>query len=232
MVEGHHPYEEELAAYLLGALGDDEIARFEDHLDGCARCQADARWLRGAADLLPATVDQIDPPAELRERLLDTVRREADGDRRARERAGARPSRLGFLLRPATALAAILLALVAGVAGYAIRGEEKVETTTVAAQATPAQPGAKASVVRSGDAAVLRVQSLKPPRSGHVYEVWIVREGRTTPEPNALFDVRSDGTGAAAVAGGVKGVSQILVSMEPAGGSDAPTTKPVLQANL
>ena len=44
----HRRYQEDLAAYLLGALEGEEARDFERHLAGCATCQVDERWLHTA----------------------------------------------------------------------------------------------------------------------------------------------------------------------------------------
>jgi anti-sigma-K factor RskA len=133
------------------------------------------------------------------------------------------------VLRPATALAAVAV-IAAGVAGYLIRGEEGPMTRTVRAQATAAEPGARATLVRYAQGAVLRVERLPVQRRGRVYQVWLARGKRV--EPSSLFAVRSDGTGAAAIPSRLAGVQAVMVSQEPEGGSAQPTTKPVLVAKL
>jgi len=222
----HQPYEDELAAYLLDALTDEERQAFEEHLRGCEMCQARERWLRTSVEVLPASVEQLEPPAELRERLLETVRGEAEPQVAAprtswRERFAARA------LRPAIGLAAALL-VVGAIVGYAIRGGGgDSSTTTVTAQSSPAEPNARGTVVRSGDSAIVRVSGL-PQRAGRVYEVWLLKDGK--PVPSALFQVDRGGSGSAGIPAGVDGATQIMVTSEPAGGSDQPTMKPLLSA--
>jgi hypothetical protein len=242
--EEHRAYQEELAAYLLDALTPEEAHRFEAHMASCGRCQADAGWLHAAAEVLPASVEQLEPPPELRARLLEIVRDEAAagseaapagevaraGETGRRRRGGAR--RLTFAFRPAAALAAASIALVAGLAGYLIRGEGDQESTTVAARSTPVAPAARAKVVRTGDSAVLRVERLPVQRRGRVYQVWLRRKGTTQVDPSTLFVVRSDGRGEAAVPAGVDDAGELLVTMEPEGGSLRPRGKPVLRAPL
>jgi anti-sigma-K factor RskA len=222
----HQPYEDELAAYLLDALTDEERQAFQAHLQSCEMCQARERWLRTSVEVLPASVEQLEPPPELRERLLDTVRGEAHAPVAAR-RTSWRERFAARALRPAVGFAALLI--VAGaIAGYAIRGGGGgSSTTTVTAQAAAAEPSARGTIVRSGDRAIVRVSGL-PQRTGRVYEVWLLKDGK--PVPSALFQVRRDGSGSAGIPAGVEGATQIMVTSEPAGGSDQPTTKPVLSA--
>ena len=234
----HQQFEEELAAYLLDALSEDETRDFEAHLATCEHCQAQERWLRTSVDVLPSAVEQVEPPPALRERLLETVRREAAvATETERGNEGAAPARrrrawLGSIsLRPAAAAAAILI-VAAGVAGYAIRGSGGGrgggETRTIEAQSTPAQPKARAELVRTGDQGLLRVENL-PQRKGHVYEVWLARGGEK-PVPATLFQVSRDGTGTAGIPKGLDDATVVMVTLEPAGGSPQPTSSPVLRA--
>jgi anti-sigma factor RsiW len=234
---GHERYEDELAAYLLGALEPSEVSAFEAHLADCGRCQARERWLRTSLDVLPSSVERIEPPRALRERLMETVRAEAGvGDEAPRRRATASSARglrawLGSLsLRPAAAIAAVVLLLAAGAIGYAI-GEEGSNTETIAVRGTRAAPLASGTLVRDGDRAVLQVSNL-PQRRGRVYEVWIVKEGQNSPTPSTLFQVGKNGGGSAGVPYGLNDAEQVLVSSEPAGGSNQPTTDPVLSATI
>src|SRR6188474_1510295 len=115
--QDHSHHEDNLAAYLLDALPGDEAREFERHLDGCARCQERARWLQGSIDLLPAAVEQYEPPPALRKRLMETVRAEAEPAAVPRRRRSWRD--LFAISRPALAMAAVLLVAVA-VGAYAL----------------------------------------------------------------------------------------------------------------
>jgi anti-sigma-K factor RskA len=225
---GHQPFEDDLAAYLLDALSEEETRAFEVHLETCEICRAQERWLRTSVEVLPSSVEQIEPPPELRERLLETVRRESPAPRAVPARR-ARWTRWPGMpaLRPATALAAVLIAA-AGLVGYVVRGGEGgPETTTVTAKSTGVVAGVNATIVRSGDRGILRVSGLRQ-RPGRIYEVWLVKENR--PVPSALFQVGRDGAGSAGIPGGLDEATQVMVTSEPSGGSEAPTTKPLLSA--
>jgi anti-sigma-K factor RskA len=237
--DSHQHFEEELAAYLLDALTDEEKRAFETHLATCEHCQARERWLRSSVEVLPSSVEQIEPPPALRERLLETVRAEAGAsivDAPEKEAAPERRRRRGrwldrVALRPAVAAAvAAVLIVAAGVTGYALRGGGGAETTTINAQATSALPGARASIERTGDHGVLRVENL-PQRKGHVYEVWLAR-GSGKPVPSTLFQVSGNGSGSAGIPKGLDQATIVMVTLEPARGSLQPTSAPVLQAKV
>ncbi|HWH45986.1 MAG TPA: anti-sigma factor [Thermoleophilaceae bacterium] len=217
----HSRFEGDLAAYLLGALGDSERRDFERHLDGCPRCQEDHRRLQVSVKALGEAVPQLDPPASLGRALR----------RRARaERRGGAAARLRPVLRPAAGMAATA-AVAVGVAVLVTDGGESSRATTVAAVATPAAPRAEAKLVVHEASAELIVESLPPPKPGRVYQVWI-RHGKRI-VPSTLFTVDRNGRGAAAIPGGLgAGADEVMVSEEPVRGSTVPTTPPRLRVAL
>ena len=231
----HTRWEDDLAAYLLDALSADESREVERHLEGCRRCRERARWLQASVEVLPTSVEQLEPPPELRERLMRTVRAEAAAPAPAAPGVTPTRARRGWLdmlravPRPALALGVTLIAL-AAVAGYAIgTGDDGTTTSTVSAQVDPALPDATASLERDGDSGVLRVEGL-PQRPGRIYEVWLA-EGEEV-RPAGLFQVDRAGRGAAAIPQGLNGADRVMVSVEPPRGSAQPTTDPIVIAEI
>jgi anti-sigma-K factor RskA len=237
----HSPYEDDLAAYLLDALTEDEARAMERHIEGCGRCQERAGWLQASVELLPTTVEQLEPPPQLRERLMQTVRAEAEAlragerpvsDPAAPKRARDRRGWLGRLVavpRPALALGATLLAIAGGMVGYVIGTGDGTDATTVQAQVDPSVSGARATLERDGDKGVLRVSGL-PQRRNRIYEVWIAR-GKEV-RPAGLFQVDRSGQGAAAIPRGLDDADQVMVSLEPPTGSAQPTSDPLVIAEI
>ena len=227
--QDHLRFEDDLAAYMLDALASDEKRRFERHLDGCQRCQERARWLKGSVEMLPAAVEQVEPPPALRERLMATVREEAEQPGRPAVRAPRRRSwrDLFAIPRPALALTATLLAVVA-VGAYALGAGGGDGDKTVTAQGQ-APAGATAIVERTGDRGILRVSGL-PQRTDGIYEVWIERDGQIV--PSTLFQVHRNGTGAAGIPDGLEAADQVMVTLEPRGGSAKPSRAPIIVTKL
>jgi hypothetical protein len=62
--------------------------------------------------------------------------------------------------------------------------------------------------------------------------VWFVKADGKPQPTHTLFNVRDDGRANVQIDESVDGVKQIMVSAEPSGGSTAPTTKPVITAQL
>ena len=80
-----------------------------------------------------------------------------------------------------------------------------------------------------GDLIVHRLPQLPP---GRIYEMWVQR-GNATPTPTGtLFGVTPSGTAAVGVPGSLSGISAVLVTQEPAGGTLAPTSSPVIVAHV
>lgn len=235
------------AAYLLGALAGAERHEFEAHLATCAHCREDVAGLRVVADALPLAVPPVPPPPALRERLMATVHAEADvlsaagaaADRPAPARRRRFTLSLGRPLALAGAAAVLLVGLAVGFGiGTATNGTQTktqtvVQVRTVQASVTPATAprGTAVIVVRDG-VATLRVKGLPAPPKGKIYEVWLLRRGAQAPSPtDALFSVSTEGSGRVALPS-VNDVEQVLVTAEPDGGSQAPTSQPFISATL
>jgi hypothetical protein len=84
----------------------------------------------------------------------------------------------------------------------------------------------------SGGRGELIVRALPQPPAGQIYEVWLARPNRPfTPTP-ALFGVTTGGQAYVGIPGNLNGVSEVLVTPEPAGGTKVPTHAPVIVARL
>ena len=236
--EGHERWVDAVGAYLLEAMPDDERKSFERHLDSCTICRAEVDSLRVAADALPASVEQLSPPPELRDRIMAIVESEAELLAAAGSRADLPERRRRRFtlaaLRPATALAAVVVVLAVGIVVGGQLGGSDPSTQTITAQVDPGRArGAQVKLVRTGDEAKLVVRGMPAPQGGRVYQVWLKREGRAAPEPtSSLWVPRKDGSASVDVPGSLDDVEAVLVTGEPVGGSDAPTQPPTITAPL
>ena len=217
--EGHIRWRDDLAAYILGSLEADERALLERHLEGCESCRAELRWLRPAIEVLSDSVERLEPPPELRQRLMSDVRadvQEAEQPAPARRPLGERMR--SFMLRPAVALTATAV-VGAGVAGYAVHDGGGGETTTVAEQ-----PGGQitAMLERDGDSGTLELTGLEQLPSNRVYETWIQHGQRV--ERSTLFSPRQNGTASARIPRNLDGADMVMVTVERQGGRAQPTS--------
>jgi hypothetical protein len=239
----HTSYREEIGAYLLGALTDLERQAFEQHLSGCAACRAEIEELRPAADALPRFVEQVEPPASLKTSLMEIVEREAreaaagEGEQtRAAPPARPRPplrERLRLpALRPAFALGALLLGLVAGFGVAQLGGDEGGRTVvaTVDQSRIPQGSGNLRVEGAGDDGAILRVSGMPELGGRRVYQAWVQRGGMIIPQPT--FEVGADGSGAVAVPEDLSDAQAVLVTREQRGGASAPSEEPILSVPL
>ncbi len=238
------------ALYLLGLLDERHSRMFVEHARTCALCSDDLAALAPAVEHLPTTVRQVPAPAHAKRQVMAVVRSEAAqratrSSSRASQRAtqSARSSsrargmaRRRFALRPALALAGAGL-LAAGVAIGALStpfggGPAPAGSSARVMSADVTLAGASAALHQSGGHTWLTVADMPEPSSGHVYEVWLKRPGHAEPQPtDSLFAPTSSGTATVAVPDS-GGASEVLVTQEPAGGTQLPTASPVIVAHL
>jgi Anti-sigma-K factor rskA/Putative zinc-finger len=233
----HMDYRDEIGAYLLGALTDLERQAFERHLDGCAECRDEVEQLRPAADSLPRSVEQLEPPPGLKSSLMEVVEREArersSGPARARRPLGERLRALVAPMRPVLVAGVLAVGLLVGFGVSQLVGGGD-DTRTVAASVDQSRiPDGSARLQIEGDGAdggTLSVRGMPSPGRGKVYQAWVQRDGEVTPEPT--FEVGRDGGGAVAVPDDLSGAQAVLVTREPRGGSRAPSERPVVIVRL
>ncbi len=226
------------AVYLLGLLDEPHSRAFLEHARSCALCSDDLAALAPAVDSLPTTVAQVSAPAHAKRRVMAVVRSEAA--QRATHSSSPRPGvarRRLVLRRPALALAgAGLLAAGVAIGGLATPfGGGSAPGGGSAARVQSAEVtlrGASAALHQSAGHTWLTVSNMPEPSSGHVYEVWVKGPGHALPQPtNSLFAPTSSGA-ATVVVPDSGGANEVLVTQEPAGGTQVPTGPAVIVARL
>jgi len=221
------------APYVLGALEDEE--RYREHLAGCARCRSEVAEMQFVADNLPATVPPVRAPAAMLDRVLATVRSEAELLQAAGSEIDRPPKHRGRWRSPRVSLLGAGFAIAATVAvalAIALNVGSATHTRVTSAQVAASIRGAHASLRQSGGRSELVVSGMPQPPAGHVYEVWLDRSSASPQPTNALFGVTNSGTASVNVPGSLHDVKEVLVTSEPQGGSLHPTSSPVLRVTL
>ena len=240
-VRSHEEYQENLGAYLLGALPELEAEVLERHLDTCESCRAEVQRLEVVTHALARSVPQVEPPPSLKAGLMRTVNEEASlraaAEGRAeppaerRERRGLRAWLAGLQPRVAVAGALAVLALGVVIGVTASKLSQGPGSRTVAAQVNHLGRGAASLQLRSDDRrATVSLSGAPQPPAGRVYQLWIQR-GKMI-ERGPTFTVDSTGHGYRTIPGGVQGADAVMVTVEPGGGSPAPTSPPVIRFNV
>jgi anti-sigma-K factor RskA len=230
----HHTAFDNLGAFALGALPDDERELVADHIESCPICAEDAASLQRAATRLMDIVPSLEPSPAVRDRIMAIVEPEAallraanaprSQPRRERRRFAATfaPSSLRWV-----AAGAALLAIGAAL-GSTLPGGDAGSPAT---RTLDAQVGhGHAWVETDHGRAQLVVNDLPAPPAHKVYEVWI-QHGSEPARPdasnlrNALFVV---GSGKIDIPAHLEPGDRVMVTAEPAGGSQQPTSIPVV----
>jgi anti-sigma-K factor RskA len=200
------------AAYALDALDDDERRSFEDHLAGCERCREEVAAYSVAAEALGYGAGPADPPPTLRDRILVAAQAERPNVVTLRPR----------WVYPVAAVAAVAACAAIGLGIWNVSLNDRLSHAQ-ALHSVPVAGSPGSLVVGSNGSAALVLYRLGSAPSGKTYEAWVIR-GRRAPVPAALF--RGGGTTFVPINAKVRKGSVVAVTVEPAGGSDAPTTKP------
>lgn len=221
------------AAYLLGALEPREHDSYREHLRECAICRQEIEHLRPALEALSLSAPPVRTPAQMRDRVMEIVRQEASllaaAGPQADTVAQHRPQRRWRPLVPALAGVLAAVAIAVGIAiGLSASPSEKIIAATVSAAA----PHGQAQLRQVGSQTQLVVSGMPQPPAGKIYEVWLARAGQEPQPTNALFGVTRTGSGSVAVPGDLHGVLKVMVTAEPLGGSQHPTSTPIIIATL
>ncbi len=236
---GRDRFDDLKEAYALGALSEEERQEFEDYLAAHPELRAEVDDLKSVANLLALAPQEYEPPPELRRNLMDRI---ASSPGATLADRSPRQGVLRRLFGPGGLVAATVLALAfvgLFVWNVSLRGENEAmqdklqgQRTTYELQGTGAARDVRGEVIRVGDErAVLVAENLPSAPEGKVYEAWLMRDD--IPEPAGLFEPTRDGGAAAApIEGSLRDADAVAVTVEPSGGSSAPTSDPLLTADI
>jgi len=222
-------------AYAVDALDPEERARFEEHLAACETCQAEVTSLQEAAGVMGGLAETA-PPPELRNRVLAEIAaiRPLPPSVSATDELAERRARRRWT-RPLAAAAAVL-ALAGGAAvvwqqvdhgtSENLQAVDRVIQARDARQVSIDLPGGASATVYTSRAlgkAALVTRKMPAAPAGRVYEVWYQKGGRMVPAGT----MTGAGHQTLLLQGDLAGATAAGITVEPAGGSEEPTTAPI-----
>jgi anti-sigma-K factor RskA len=222
-MSSHEAMLEAVAVYALGALPPAEAHAVREHLATCEECRAEYHDLAPAASALVYDAEASPGPL-LKKRIMSQVR------------ANVRASRVTPW--PWYAVAAAALAIVAGVSVpgvlynrqvallHADNAQLRTEIADILAPDAKHYRVVGGEVVRRGGRLYLEVRTLPRPPKDKVYQAWTLADGATKMTPSVTFVPNNAGLVVIALPIDAANLAAVAVSVEPLGGSKAPTSKP------
>ena len=238
----HERFDELKEAYVLGALPEEERRELEEYLARHPERQAEVDELGAFAGLLALTPQEHEPPPALRRSIMSVVESEARSSSARSEPRFAGLREVFSLQNLGLAAAAVLVIglfswnmLLQGelqdLQGRVANLQESPQSRMVALEGTGDAPqqGHAEVMILDDDRAVLMAEDMPRAPEGRTYQIWVI-EG-DVPEPGGLFEPRGESV-AAVVEKPLDEGDVIAVTIEPAGGSQQPTTDPLMTAKL
>lgn len=222
-------------AYAVDALSGHEAEQFSTHLEQCQVCRDEVRELTAAAAMMGAA-EAVPPPPALKARVLAAADRQSQLPPRVTPLERARSRR--WTARIVSVAAAVVL-LVGGVLVFQQQqdggsGDRNVATSTASVFAAA---DARTATVNTDHGALVMATSpglgrmavdtkgLRPLGKQRVYQMWAVHSGTST-SVGVLEDLRAGKVMPLPSSG-----TTVAITIEPAGGSRTPTTRPIMSVD-
>lgn len=250
---------ERVALYALGVLAAPEAAAVAAAIEGDPEARAEYDSLRATADAVALSAEgPVDSArsARMRERLLARVRSDADGVTTT-PFARARPTgRAGLWTLGLATAASLIFAFVTVAQDLGLRSDlatAQRRAGTLQGELTQAErlgaqdrqtltdllsPDAKRYEVAQGTVIVrdkrlyFALSKLPPLPKGRVYQAWTAVKGSAVMVPSLTFTPNAQGVAVVALPVDAAKVGTVALSVEPEGGSKAPTTTPAFVRTL
>ena len=238
----HEDYKEMIPARALSSLDTAEAQALNEHLENCAECRKELDEWQATAAALALGANPTEPSPRVRERILDEVRRDLSEPNVVPFRSTPRNLWNSFGSLGAMAAAVLFTALIVGLIvlwrqNNAIRKDleqsrEFVQLVT--------SPGARVTELKATDVAahasatvaydtnghaILLANNLPNVPQGKAYQLWFL-VGNTPPMPGKTFAPDSNGRGVLKQQVPTEALDSpvFAITLEPAGGSTAPTS--------
>ena len=228
-----------LPAYALGALDPAETDLTSAHLKVCELCRSELEAYYSISDKLVLAAPAYQPPDELREKILVAASHKKGQDRTVFNWGNWRSSFQAF---PAVWAVMGMLVLLLAASNLLLWREvsvlrssaDEVHFITIQMTGTEVAPLASGMIVinPSGQHGTLVVDGLPYLESNSEYQLWLIRDGMRV--SGGTFSVNDQGYGSRQIYAHDPLVSYpgFGITIEPTGGSPAPTGDKVLGGEL
>ena len=223
--------------YVLGLLEAEQAQQLEEHLrEKCPECTEKLMRAQRVTAAMAGMARQVRPPANLRARVIKTVAPPRSASRWIYTVAALAATCAGLIVFSIWSMQEnkhllnqfVDMRLQRNELRSALQLMSEPETRTVQFGNIPNAPRGRVFVSRSGGV-VFAGNALPTVASGKAFELWVV-PAHGAPIPAGVFQANASGSGVAITPANVtaSGAKAVAVSIEPATGSTAPTTKPFL----
>jgi anti-sigma-K factor RskA len=209
----------------LHGLSSDEEEQVALHVAECERCRRQLREAEAIAASLAYAVPAAAPPPDLRRRVLESVEPIVEAPATAPVPARAPPRRAArWWPRIAAVAVPALAAAVVGLVVWnvSLQGDLSSLQHTLFHGSTGNLRGVGNVIVKPNGNATL-FASIRPAPAGKTYEAWVIR-GKVA-LPAGIF--KGGGTVNLTLSRDARPGDVIAITIEPAGGTKAPTTTPI-----
>jgi anti-sigma factor RsiW len=196
-MSAHDDLLDSVAAYALGTLDENEALAVKVHLQNCEECQSEYDALRPVVSAVGSAVGNEIAPSPFLKARIMQKVRASQ----------TRPVRSFAWLAYAIAAACLLLAI--GLGSVVMQQRQTI------------------SALASAHRIYIVAHGLPALPAGKVYQMWTLAKGATKVAPSVTFVPDSTGNATVAVPADPATTTETAISVEPVGGSKAPTTKPI-----
>jgi anti-sigma-K factor RskA len=254
----YHDMLDDVALYALGTLPAAEAQRVRNHIATCAECQAEYAALAPAAALVGVSAESQgdvanSPSTLLKPRIMREIRKSAAPAKTTDLRAPSRvPAWPAYLVAAACFAIAIITSLYNVTLTTQLRdvqnklaasttrssqlasnlADERSAISEIMSTESKHYTGTDGEVVTQGSKLYVAMHDLPAPPKGKVYQAWTLAKGAKDMAPSVTFVPDSRGVAIVSLPVDARLTNAVAVSVEPEGGSKAPTTKPVLVVPL
>ena len=226
-MESHGEMRSLIASYVIGAMPQEEAARIRSHILTCDECMAEAESFADVTSSLALAVSPEPVPPGFSDRVMARVA--AERPVAARERG---PARRRWSWAAALSAAALVAVVAVFAAAWLNARSDLARNQRVVAALLRSEGGLDLS--GSGDAvgkvvsseqggSVFVAEGLDAAPEDHTYQLWLMCEIHSA----GTFEPES-GIALLRTSRPLKGRVRAAVTVEPDGGSEAPTSTPVI----